>query len=86
MLCDRFNTLAKALGIAHTLPEDLKAVYTKFGIDLERFNGDTNWELAMPARYIIDASGKILEVLVNPDYTQRPEPAELPGRIKALLA
>ena len=84
VLCDRGNEVGRAFGLAHTLPEDLAALYGKFGIDLERFNGDDRWELSMPARYIIDGSCKVLEALVNPDYIQRPEPEELPARIKEL--
>tara|TARA_B100000614_G_scaffold233494_2_gene228816 strand:- start:1045 stop:1374 length:330 start_codon:yes stop_codon:yes gene_type:complete len=84
VLCDQGNNVGRSFGIAHTLPEDLAALYNKFGIDLVRFNGDERWELSMPARYIIDSGGTILEALVNPDYTQRPEPKDLPGLIKEL--
>lgn len=84
VLCDRSNKVAQTFKIVHSLPENLAALYTKFGIDLERFNGDDSWELAMPARYIIDKSGKVVDGQVNPDYTERPEPAELPGLLKEL--
>lgn len=85
VLCDLSNTVASAFGLTISLPEDLAELYRTFGIDLGRFNGNEDWQLPMPARYIIDSKGKILEGLVNPDYTRRPEPAELPGLLNSLI-
>ncbi len=79
VLCDSSNGAASDFGLTFSLPDDLKALYQKFGIDLKRFNGNDDWQLAMPARYIIDKGGIIVDSHVNPDYTQRPEPAELPA-------
>jgi peroxiredoxin len=85
VLCDRSNSTASAFGLTFSLPDDLKALYLKFGIDLGRFNGNDDWQLAMPARYIIDREGKIADSEVNPDYTQRPEPDQLPSLLKQLI-
>ena len=84
VLCDRSNKAASAFGLTFSLPEDLKALYLKFGIDLSRFNGNDDWQLAMPARYIIGSDGKISDSEINPDYTRRPEPEQLPELLKAL--
>ncbi len=85
VLCDRSNETGSQFGLTFSLPDDLKALYQKFGIDLERFNGNDDWQLAMPARYIIDSDGKIADSQVNPDYTRRPEPAELPALLKTII-
>ena len=72
-------------GIVWKVPEDLQDVYRKFGIDLERFNGNNSWTLPMPGRFIIDQHGVIRDVEVNPDYTNRPEPDETLEILESLL-
>ena len=67
--------MAEAYGLAFTLPDDLREIYLKFGIDLARGNGDGTWRLPMPARFVIDRQGIIRSVDADPDYTRRPEPA-----------
>ena len=77
VLGDPGNTVASKFGLVHTLPVDLRDLYLKFGIDLERFNGDEAWQLPMPGRFILDRQGTIIHSDVHPDYTKRPEPAEI---------
>jgi peroxiredoxin len=74
---DEKNGLAAQLGLVFTLPNDLQALYTKFGADLERYNGDDSWTLPMPARFIIDQNRIIRHRQTDPDYTIRPEPNEI---------
>jgi len=62
----------------------LRGLYSKFGIDLERFNGDDSWTLPMPGRFILDQQGTILNAEVNPDYTIRPEPGNIIEILKEL--
>lgn len=81
VLQDQGNGLAKHCGLVFDLPDDLKTLYTGFGIDLERFNGNEHWQLPMPARYIIDRTGKIIDAHVSVDYKERPEPSSI---LKAL--
>jgi peroxiredoxin len=75
MLRDLGNRVAEAYGLAFTLPDDLREVYVKFGIDLAQGNGDGTWRLPMPARFVIDRGGIVRAVDADPDYTRRPEPA-----------
>ena len=84
VLCDRSNQVASAFGLAFRLPQDLTELYKRFGVDLERYNGDDSWQLPMPARYIIDSQRIIRDSQVNPDYTQRPDPGELPELLRVL--
>jgi peroxiredoxin len=76
ILSDPGNAVAAEYGIRHTLPEDLQAVYLKFGLDLPAHNGDDSWTLPMPARLIIDTKRVIRYAEINADYTVRPEPEE----------
>lgn len=67
--------IARAFGLAFSLPDDLKAVYQGFGIDLPKNSGHPAWELPIPARFVIDRSGVVRAVDADPDYTVRPEPS-----------
>lgn len=75
LLRDHGNRVAEAYGLAFTLPDDLREIYLKFGIDLAKGNGDGTWRLPMPARFVIDRQSIIRAVDADPDYTRRPEPA-----------
>lgn len=77
ILSDAGGAVAAAFGLRWSLSEDLKRVYTGFGLDLAVFNDDTSWTLPMPARYVIGPDGVIAYAEVNPDYTRRPEPSDL---------
>jgi peroxiredoxin len=76
VLRDLGNRVAEQYGLVFTLPEALQAIYTKFGIDLPKGNGDGTWRLPVPARFVIDREGIIRAVDADPDYTRRPEPAQ----------
>ena len=77
VLCDQGNKIASQFGLVFDLPEDLRNLYSKFGIDLERFNGDDSWALPMPGGFVLDQQGTVLYAKAHPDYTKRPEPADI---------
>ena len=76
VLRDFGNRVAEAYGLVFTLPDDVRAVYLKAGIDLARGNGDGTWRLPIPARFVIDRDGVVRAVDADPDYTMRPEPTQ----------
>jgi peroxiredoxin len=84
LLTDRGNRVATEFGLTHKLPDDLRTLYTKFGADLARFNGDDSWTLPMPARFVISQEATVYWVSADPDYTIRPEPAETIECLKRL--
>ena len=59
------------------LPDELIALYKKFGVDLAVHNSEPSWTLPMPSRYVINRNGVIAYAEINPDYTRRPDPEEL---------
>ena len=77
VLSDPGNEVAHKFGLRFRLPDELAALYRKFGVNLDQLNGDASWTLPMPARYIIGRDGVIRYAEVNPDYTRRPDPEEL---------
>ena len=85
LLHDFGNAYAAQLGIAMTVPDDLAAIYAKFGIDLPKVNGDGAWKLPVPSRWIVDRAGLVRDVFDDPDYTVRPEPDVTVERLRAIV-
>jgi peroxiredoxin len=83
-LRDFGNRVAETYGLVFTLPDDLRAIYLKLGIDLAKGNGDGTWRLPVPARFVIDRQGIICAVDADPDYTRRSEPARTLEVLKGL--
>ncbi len=77
VLSDIDNKVAKEFGIVFTVEEELRKVYEKFGIDLATFQGNQNFELPVPATYVVDTNGKIVLSYINTDYTTRLDPTEV---------
>lgn len=77
ILSDVKGETGAAFGLRFALPDYLVELYKSLKSDLPTFNDDPSWSLPMPARYVIGQDGTILYAEVNPDYTQRPEPAAL---------
>lgn len=75
--------IARSFGLVFSLPDDLKEVYQGFGIDLPKFTGVGVWQLPMPARFVVDATGLVQSVEADPDYTVRPEPADTLAIVRA---
>ena len=84
MLSDPGNQVAKKFGLVYQVPEDLKQLYLKFGIDLEKFNNDSTWTLPLSTRYIIDGNFTIRYAEADPDYTIRPDPMHTIEALKSL--
>ena len=77
VLSDVGNQVARQLGLVFQIPEQLRPIYQNFGIDLPEHNGDETFELPIAATYVINRDGKVVYAFVNPDYTQRAEPADI---------
>ena len=77
ILTDKYGELADKFGIRWTLQDYVVPIHQGFGVELPRIHGDGQWNLPMPARYVIDTDGTVAYAEVNPDYTRRPEPADL---------
>jgi peroxiredoxin len=84
VLLDPGNQIAAQYGLRFALPEYLRPIYTEFGADLTKFNGDGSWTLPVASRFIIDQSGIIRSVEADADYTNRPEPSATVAALKSL--
>jgi peroxiredoxin len=85
LLTDENNRLASQFGLTFKLPDDLAGLYSQFGIDLVRFNGNDLWSLPIPGRFILDQKGNVVSAEANPDYTHRPEPSEIVKEPQSLV-
>ena len=84
ILSDHGNEYAAKLGLRFKLPDDLREAYLSFGNDLAVRNGEDSWALPMPGRFVIDRSGIVRTVDVDPDYRFRPELQKTVDDVKAL--
>ena len=85
LLSDPGNEVATRYGLRYTMHDDLKALYLKFGVDLEKYNGDDSWTLPLPARLIIDTDGVIRYAAISADYTVRPDPKETLAALQKIV-
>ena len=86
ILVDPENDVAYKYGIVFRMSQELIDLYTRFGIDLPKYNGDNSWTLPMPACLILDSEGVVQYTAINPDYTVRPEPEETLEALKKMVS
>ena len=84
LLTDPGDAYAAQLGLRFEVPDDLKAVYSGFGLELPKYNGDESWTLPIPARFVIDGGGIIRATDIDADYTYRPEATKTLEDLRAL--
>lgn len=77
VLSDAGNAVARRFGLVFTVPESLRAVYDKLGIDIAAHNGDGSFELPVPGTYVVGRDGTIAFAYANVDYTRRVATAEI---------
>ena len=77
ILTDDAGELAAECGIRWTLQYYVSEFHKMFGVELPKIHGDGNWNLPMPARYVIDTDRTVAYAEVSPDYTRRPDPSDL---------
>ena len=75
VLSDLNNTYAKSLGLAFKMPKDLCELYSgSFNIHVDAHNGNEDFELPMPATYIVNEQREIIYSFTPEDYTERLDP------------
>lgn len=86
LLSDQGNSYSRQCGLVFALTEELRPIYTAWGIDLPASNGDNTFELPLPATYVVSQDSHIILGFADPDYTKRLEPSEVIGALRALAA
>jgi peroxiredoxin len=84
VLSDRGNAVAKAYGIAFSMNAAEQELHKAFGADLPTINAAADWDIPVPATFVVDRSGRIAWAHVDPNYTARAEPADVVRALDAL--
>lgn len=77
LLVDTGNRLARQFGLVYRVPNEQQELYRSTFVNLPFVNGDSSWELPIPATFVLDRDGSILFASANEDHTERPEPLEI---------
>jgi peroxiredoxin len=77
LLVDGGNQCARQFGLDYRVSDEQQGLYRSTFVNLPHVNGDSSWELAIPATFVIDRDGTILFASANEDYMDRPEPLEI---------
>ncbi len=76
--------VSKAYNLYFDMQPDLVAVYEKFGIDLEVYNGKGRTGLPVPGTLVIDGQRIVQAVQADTDYKKRMEPAAVVAAIEKI--
>ncbi len=85
VLTDTNSDYAREIGILFTLSEELRPIYESFGIDIEKHNGNGQFDLPLAATFVVDVDGTIACAVVDADYTLRAEPSDVINVLKSLV-
>lgn len=88
VVSDVDNGVGLLFGVIFRVPEAVREVYVKLGIDLGARHGNRSgaWLLPVPATYIVDRRGVIRHAMVEPDFRRRMEPADIVSLLRELAA
>lgn len=86
ILTDEGNKVARDYGLVFQVPGDVRELYLKMGIDLEKSNGDSSWELPVPGTFVLNKNGGVVTGFVDPDYRYRVEPEKIVETLRGLQA
>ena len=68
ILRDEDNRVSTAFGLTLPQPDDVIAAEQSLGLELPAHNGNDNWDLPIPARYVIDAEAQVLYRALHVDH------------------
>ncbi len=77
VLSDVESEYGKELGIVYSPSEELRTLFSQLGLDLEQHNGAGNFDLPIPATFVVNTDGVITYAYANADYSTRADIAEV---------
>jgi peroxiredoxin len=72
LLCDLDHAYTATLGLMAAMDEALAKQMANFDIDLPTFQGALGWAVPIPAAFVVNAHGTILDRRFDPDFRRRP--------------
>jgi peroxiredoxin len=77
VLSDPSSAVAENFRVAYTVPDYHQKHYRSILVNLPFMNGDTSWQLPLPATYVIRPDGTIAFAQAHADFRVRPEPQDV---------
>ncbi|HEY4340588.1 MAG TPA: peroxiredoxin family protein [Steroidobacteraceae bacterium] len=84
ILHDAGGHVAAQYGVNWDIPANLRKLYLGLNVDLTKFNGDEDWTLPLPARYLIDQKQSVVYAEINASESHRMNPAGLLTALESL--
>lgn len=89
VLSDEGNKISRLYDLLWTVPEDKRAEFSQWlkgetGKTLSEFNGIDNYELPIPATFVIAQDGTVVYVFKDEDYTKRAKNEDIMTALKKL--
>lgn len=83
VIFDKENRIARQFGIVFSLDEDERNLFSGWGLDLPDVNGSRQWELPVPATFVVCADRTIGYEYVDVDFRARCCPDQLVEELKS---
>jgi peroxiredoxin len=84
VLSDAHNTVARTFGLVYALAEELRAAMLSNDKALPTINGDSSWELPLPATFVIGIDRRVKLAFVDVDYRNRLDPEAILAALRSL--
>jgi len=85
VLSDRGNAVARRFGLVYTVDAGMRAIFDGLGIDLPAHNGESTFELPVPATYLVGSDATVVGAWVDVDYRRRAEPSAVVARVREVV-
>jgi peroxiredoxin len=77
VLSDIDNGYALSVGIVMWLGDEVRSLYQRFGLDIDRYQGNATWFVPIPATFVLDRNGIVVGRKVDPDFRHRMDIEEI---------
>jgi len=85
VVSDATSEVLKKYRLWFSVPQEIKELYRdKFGINLDKHNGEGRWELPVPATYVLDRQGVVRAGVADPDHTVRMDIEEILSALESI--
>lgn len=85
VLSDKGQAVAAAYRVRFTLPAGVRDLYENtFKLDISKSNAGGEWDLPVPATFVIDRDGTVAARHVSTDYRTRMDPADILAALRSL--
>lgn len=84
VLSDEYGVVSDKYKLRFDIPDYIKEIYQKMGLNLSELNAGGEWALPVPATLVIDKNAIIRFAFIDQDYTKRMEPQNILDALKSI--